>query len=113
GGGTAPGTVLEDVERTGPRAMRAVIRSVTPGTPVPDISIRHLSALMDVPEELIAVGPLPGRGASVRRLTVGQVIETDPGAYWAQQIAPHAMPGSVITGIRRQPVSTEPKELRP
>ncbi|MFJ1709204.1 hypothetical protein [Kitasatospora sp. NPDC088346] len=111
-GAAAPGTVLEDVERMGPSAMRAVIRSTTPGTPVPDISIRHLSALMDVPEELIAIGPLPGRGASVRRLTVGQAVEIDPGAYWAKEIAPHAMPHSVITGIRRQSVTTV-KELHP
>ncbi|MCX4784640.1 hypothetical protein [Streptomyces sp. NBC_01264] len=103
-GGAAPGTVLDDVERTGPESLRAVIRSAAPGLPVPDISIRHLSALMDVPETLIKIGPVPGRGASVRLLTVGDVQETDPMSLWAQQIAPLAMPGSVITHVHHEPV---------
>lgn len=99
-GGAAPGTLLEDVERTGENAMRAVIRSVIPGEPVPDISVRRLSALMDVPEDLIAVGPVPGRGASVRLLTVGTADEAlDARTMWATRIAPLAMPGATITEI--------------
>jgi hypothetical protein len=100
GGGPAEATVLEDVERTGPESLTAIIRSVVPGVPVPDISVRHLSAAMDVPEELIAVGAVRGRGASVRRLTVGHAPqENDPVAVWAQRIAPLAMPGSTITAM--------------
>ncbi|MGN7139143.1 hypothetical protein [Streptomyces pseudogriseolus] len=99
-GGAAPGTLLEEVERTGESAMRAVIRSVIPGEPVPDISVRRLSALMDVPEDLIAVGPVPGRGASVRLLTVGTADEAlDARTVWATRIAPLAMPGATITEI--------------
>jgi hypothetical protein len=99
-GGPAAATVLEDVERTGPESLTAIIRSAVPGVPVPDISVRHLSALMDVPEELIAVGAVRGRGASVRQLTVGHAPqENDPIALWTQRIAPVAMPGSTITGI--------------
>ncbi|MDT9686398.1 hypothetical protein RND61_30650 [Streptomyces sp. TRM76323] len=100
-GGAAPGTLLEDVERTGESAMRAVIRSAIPGEPVPDISVRRLSALMDVPEDLIAVGPVPGRGASVRLLTVGTADEAlDARTVWATRIAPLAMPGATITDIQ-------------
>ncbi|MER7126720.1 hypothetical protein [Micrococcus luteus] len=100
-GGAAPGTLLEDVRRTGEAAMRAVIRSVTPGNPVPDISIKHLSALMDIPEDQIAIGPVPGRGAGVRLLKVGTPEETDDLAtLWAKQIAPTAMPGTVLTEIQ-------------
>src|SRR5690606_39788873 len=47
-GGAAPGTVLEAVEQTGPSSIRAILRSTKPGEPVPDISIRRLSALMDI-----------------------------------------------------------------
>ncbi|MFE3454999.1 hypothetical protein ACFXJ8_39355 [Nonomuraea sp. NPDC059194] len=100
-GGTAPDTVLEDIERTGETSMRAVIRSAIAGHPVPDISIKRLSALMDVPEEAITIGPVPGRGASVRLLTVGKPDEaSDPATVWAQRIAPTAMPGAVLTGVR-------------
>lgn len=102
-GGVAPGTALDDIEQTGQSAMRAVIRSTTAGEPVPEISIRRLSALLDVPEDLIGIGPVPGRGAGVRRLTIGgadQVQDADPVTVWAETIAPLAMPGAVLTGIR-------------
>jgi hypothetical protein len=113
-GGTAPGTLLEDVERTGERAMRAVIRSAVPGRPVPDVSIRNLSALMDVPEDEISVNPVPGRGASVRLLTVGKPDQEheDAATVWAQRIAPTAMPGAVLTAVRvgRPGTTTTAKE---
>lgn len=100
-GGVAPSTALEAIEATGERSMRAVIRSTVPGEPVPDISIRRLSALMDVPEEEIAIGPVPGRGASVRRLTIGKPDEAaDLATLWAKRIAPAAMQGSVLVGMR-------------
>jgi hypothetical protein len=99
--GAAPGTILETVERTGENAMRAVIRSAGAGRPVPDISLRALSALMDVPEEQISIGPVPGRGASVRLLTIGTPeLAGDPATVWAQRIAPAAMPGAVLTSVR-------------
>ena len=116
-GGAGVGTVLEDVERTGPSAMRAVIRSAAPGEPVPDIPVRRLSALMDIPEDLISIGPVPGRGAGVRLLIIGQADEkTDPATVWAARIAPAAMPGSVLTGVRIGRPGTTPtttKEVTP
>ncbi|MEV7011949.1 hypothetical protein [Streptosporangium sp. NPDC051022] len=108
-GGAAAATVLEDIERTGETSMRAVIRSVVPGAPVPDISVKRLSALMDVPEDQIVVGPVPGRGAAVRRLTIGRADEqADPATIWAQRIAPVAMPGTVLTGVRVGRVGAAP-----
>ncbi|MEU1731374.1 hypothetical protein [Streptosporangium sp. NPDC020145] len=104
-GGPGTGTALEGIELTGERAMRAMIRSTVPGEPVPDISVRRLSALMDIPEEDIAITSVPGRGAGVRLLTVGQADEVlDARAIWAARIAPLAMPGSVITEINLGPV---------
>lgn len=100
-GGPAPATALEDIERTGEQAMRAIIRSTIPGKPVPTISVKDLSALMDTPEDEISIGPVPGRGAGVRLLTVGQPDEArDPATVWATRIAPLAMPGAVLTGVR-------------
>jgi hypothetical protein len=99
-GGAAPGTALEAVESTGEGSVRALIRSTMPGQPVPDVNIRALSALMDVPEDTISVTPEPGRGASVRRLTIGRPAADDPATVWTQQIAPAAMPGAVLTGVR-------------
>lgn len=100
-GGPAPDTVLDDVEPTGSTSMRAIIRAAVAGEPVPDISIRRLSALMDVPEDEIAIEAVPGRGAGVRLLKVGNPEETDDLATrWAKHVAPKAMPGTVLTEIQ-------------
>ncbi|GAA4155073.1 hypothetical protein [Actinomadura keratinilytica] len=101
-GGPAAGTVLEGIERTGERGMTAIIRATTDGEPVPEISIRRLSALMDIPEDEISIKPVPGRGAGVRRLTIGTAdpAAADPTTVWAERIAPLAMPDAVLTDIR-------------
>ncbi|MGC4959718.1 hypothetical protein ACLQ2P_41530 [Actinomadura citrea] len=101
-GGPAPGTALQAIERTGQTAMTAVIVATAHGEPVPQISIRRLSALLDTPEDQIRISPVPGRGAGVRRLTIGTPDQesADPVAVWAEKIAPQAMPGAVLTGIR-------------
>jgi hypothetical protein len=100
-GGPGPATALDEVQRTGETAMRAIIRSTIPGKPVPDISVKDLSALMDVPEEQITMGPVPGRGAGVRLLQVGQPDEDQsPASLWTQRIAPLAMPDTVLTSVR-------------
>ncbi|MFK0113963.1 hypothetical protein [Streptomyces sp. NPDC091217] len=108
-GGAAPATVLEDIEKTGETSMRAIIRASAPGEPVPDISVRRLSALMDVPQDLITVGPVPGRGAAVQMLTVGRADADalDPATVWAERIAPLAMPGASITAINFGSMSKE------
>ncbi|MET8545536.1 hypothetical protein ABZW03_33610 [Kitasatospora sp. NPDC004799] len=100
--GVAPGTVLEHIEKTGPQSMTALIRSAHHGTPVPTISTTRLSALLDWDEEEITVAKVPGRGAGVRRLTVGRAPQdaADMYVHWAQHIAPKGMPGTTITGIR-------------
>jgi hypothetical protein len=111
-GGPAPDTVLDEVERTGEKSMRAVIRACAPGQPVPDISIRRLSALMDIPEDDISIGPVPGRGAGVRLLKVGNPEETDDLATrWAKQIAPSAMPGTVLTEIQVGTLGGKPRSI--
>lgn len=104
-GGAAAGTVLEDVQRTGDAAMTAIIRATRPGEPVPDISVRRLSALLDWPEDQITITAVPGRGAGVRRLAIGDAdaiaaADADPATVWAERIAPLAMPGAVLTEVR-------------
>lgn len=110
--GITEGTTLEEVERTGERAMRAVIRSTVPGKPVPDIPKKQLSALLDVPEDDISVGPVPGRGAGYRLLEVGKPDEErDAAVIFDQRIAPVAMPGAKLTGIRTgRPAVAETEE---
>ncbi|MEV0826380.1 hypothetical protein [Nonomuraea rubra] len=99
--GAGPATALETVERTGEQAMRAIIRSTVPGKPVPKISTEALSALMDMPEDQINIGPVPGRGAAYRLLQVGQPDEGhDAATVWAARIAPLAMPDTVLTSVR-------------
>lgn len=111
--GAGPGTALAHIEQTGAQAMRAVIRSTVPGRPVPDISKRRLSALMDVPEDEIDIGPVPGRGAAYQFLTVGRQDEDlTPAAVWAEGVAPYAMPGTVLTSARtgRPPIRAQDEE---
>lgn len=106
-GGLAPNTALENIEETGPGSMRAIICSTIPGEPVPDISIKRLSALADIDEDLITIGPVPGRGAGVRLLTIGRpAAAADPAAIWARDIAPKAMPGTTLIDIRVGPATT-------
>src|SRR5262249_49136851 len=54
-GGPAVATVLEGIEQTGERSMTAIIRACEYSKPVPDISIKHLSALLDIPEDQISI----------------------------------------------------------
>lgn len=109
--GPATGTTLEDITQPAPGALRATIRATAPGTPVPTISTVALSALMDIPEDDIRIGPVPGRGAGVRRLTVGRTPaaadDLSLADMWAQQIAPKGMPGTVITAVRAVPVHAD------
>ncbi len=88
-------------------ALRAVICSAVPGQPVPEVPVRRLSALMDVPR-----GPhhrsarSPAAASSVRQLTVGVLDEAagaDPATVWARRIAPAAVPGSVLTSASGRP----------
>ena len=101
-GGVAPHTTLDDIQQTGEKAMRALIRSTVPGKPVPNISVRDLSALSDIPEDEISIAPVAGRGAGVRLLTMGKPDpeKDDLKKIWASRIAPKAMPGTRLVGVR-------------
>ncbi len=98
-GGVAPGTVLLQHQQVSEGCLAIVIGAQKRGQPVPDISKPGLSAELDLPEELIEIGPVPGRGAGVRLLVLGQRPAAEPGATsstdeetWAE-IASTAMPG--------------------
>ncbi|AXK34681.1 hypothetical protein DVA86_20530 [Streptomyces armeniacus] len=116
--GAAPHTVLEQIVRTGPESMTAVIRSTLPGKPVPKIDLLELSAAINWPEDDIAITPVPRQGAGVRRLVIGQAPEQamDLNTAWEKHIAPKGMPGTVITQIRTvdipDPEEEGAKELR-
>ncbi|MFJ2186278.1 hypothetical protein ACIOJG_37345 [Streptomyces anulatus] len=98
-GGIAPGTVLLDHQQVSERCVALVIGTQKRGQPVPDISKPGLSAAMDLPEDLIDIGPVPGRGAGVRLLVLGQrpvaeaeAVGDSDAEVWAE-IAATAMPG--------------------
>ncbi|MGW9440644.1 hypothetical protein [Streptomyces sp. NPDC055607] len=99
-GGIAPGTVLLEAQRLSENCLAAVIGSARQGTPVPSISKEHLSAHLDMPQELIEIGPVPGRGAGVCLVVIGprprlpQQARTGASdeETWAE-IAKTAMPG--------------------
>ncbi|MFF4346783.1 hypothetical protein [Streptomyces sp. NPDC001530] len=108
-GGYAPGSHLENPRVHGARDFRAEI--VAPGgKPVPDIPTDGLSALMDIPAELIKISPVKGRGAGRRQLTVaspeGASQHADVHQAWAGLVAPKAMPGSILVKIRRGSTKT-------
>ncbi|MFD4764270.1 hypothetical protein ACFWOJ_37280 [Streptomyces sp. NPDC058439] len=102
-GGIAPGTVLLEHRQVSEQCLALVIGAQKRGQPVPDIPKPRLSAELDLPEDLIEIGPVPGRGAGVRLLILGQrpqPAEEEPAAeegdsdalVWAE-IAATAMPG--------------------
>ncbi|MEU8529531.1 hypothetical protein AB0C77_28675 [Streptomyces sp. NPDC048629] len=99
-GGIAPGTVLLDYQRLDERCVAAVIGAAKRGTPVPKISAEQLSARLNMPQELIEIGPVPGHGAGVCLLVIGprpqsagpQKTEGSDEETWAE-IAKAAMPG--------------------
>lgn len=99
--GIAPGTVLLEHRQVSDQCLALVIGSEKRGTAVPKISTEDLSAYLDMPEDLIEIGPVPGRGAGVRLLVLGvrpQPAEPEQAdvdadaALWAE-IAAAAMPG--------------------
>jgi hypothetical protein len=98
--GIAPNTVLLDYDRISDECVAVVLGSAQRGTPVPDISKSRLSAHLDVPEEQIEIGPVPGRGAGVRLLVLGprpEPAESEKTVggdeeVW-KEIAATAMPG--------------------
>jgi len=103
--GPAPGTVLLDYQQVSGKCVAAIIGSARQGRPaaVPEDFAARMSAYLDVPETLIEVGPVPGRGAGVRLLVVGErptTADPEPEAgtagrdeeLWAE-IAAAAMPG--------------------
>ncbi|MEV8347147.1 hypothetical protein [Streptomyces niveus] len=99
-GGVAPGTVLLEHSQVSEGCLALIIGADQHGRPVPDIPVPGLSALLDLPEDLIEIGPVPGRGAGVRLLVLGRrpqpaggdsALEGDA-EVWAE-IAATAMPG--------------------
>jgi hypothetical protein len=110
-GGIAPGTVLLDHQRLSDDCLAIIFGSAQRGTPVPDISRPRLSAHLDVPEDLIETGPVPGRGAGVRLLVIGpRPTPADETAgdeeVWVQ-IAATAMPGVELIEVNEYDLRKE------
>ncbi|MFE2727062.1 hypothetical protein [Kitasatospora sp. NPDC059327] len=114
----AAGTYLEHAVFHGRTEWRAQIVAVG-GRPVPDIPIAVISAITNIPEELISITAVKGHGAGRRQLTVtdrtetaGGLEQTDPFTRWDKTIAPGAMPHSQLIAIRRGNTKTGEMEER-
>ena len=93
----------------GGRRVAVALAATVPGEPVPDIKLRRLSALMNVPEHLLAVEPIPGHGAGVAMLLIGPKPEAkqDSGAgedVWAE-IGRSALPGVTLVEVNEYDMS--------
>lgn len=116
-GGVAPGTVLLEHRQVSEQCLALIIGAARRGQAVPAIPKPGLSALLDLPEDLIEIGPVPGRGAGVRLLVLGQrppaeqetETETESTAdekTWAE-IAAAAMPGVELIEATTYEMHTE------
>ncbi|MEV6133198.1 hypothetical protein AB0M05_41470 [Streptomyces violaceusniger] len=103
-GGIAPGTRLVNPQQLSPKCVTAIIAAPV-GCPVPTISKTHLSARADIPEELIHIDPIPGRGASFKQLVLG-TPPTDPQQEWIKRV------GSVLPGTRLLKIRTPETERK-
>ncbi|MFC4497899.1 hypothetical protein ACFPA8_27605 [Streptomyces ovatisporus] len=106
-GGAVPGTHLENAVFLGEQAFRAEVVANEAGTPVGEVSVERLSALTDIPADLIKVGPVPGRGAGRKLLEISEEESAASGPadiheFWAKY-GTKAMPGTRVisaqTGI--------------
>ncbi|MEW1551888.1 hypothetical protein [Streptomyces tsukubensis] len=113
-GGVAEGTRVIGVRAIEDRRRVAVaLAAVEKGEPVPDIKIKRLSALMNVPEDLLDVQSIPGHGAGVAMLLIGprpeQAVVARDEDLWSE-IGRTALPGVTLVEINEYDMS---KELTP
>ncbi|MGW2181244.1 hypothetical protein ACWCXX_24725 [Streptomyces sp. NPDC001732] len=111
--GAAPGTVLLEYRQVTGQCHAFIIGSAKRGK-APKISAEDLSAYLDLPEDRIEIGPVPGRGAGIRLVVLGvrpqlpeqAVAVDDDDALWAE-IATTAMPGVELVEAATYPVHKE------
>ncbi|MDW8805518.1 hypothetical protein P1P68_12195 [Streptomyces scabiei] len=108
--GVAEGTRVIAVRAIEDRRRVAVaLTAIDKGEPVPDIKIKRLSALMNVPEQLLEIQDIPGHGAGFAMLLIGPKPEAAPAAdedVWAE-IGRSALPGVILTEINEYDMSKE------
>jgi len=108
--GVAEGTRVIAVRAIEDRRRVAVaLTAIEKGEPVPDIKIKRLSALMNVPVDLLEIQDIPGHGAGFAMLLIGPKPEAGPAAdddVWAE-IGRSALPGVTLTEINEYDMSKE------
>ncbi|WP_333746281.1 hypothetical protein [Streptomyces sp. IBSBF 2950] len=108
--GVAEGTRVIAVRAIEDRRRVAVaLTAIEKGEPVPDIKIKRLSALMNVPEQLLEIQDIPGRGAGFAMLLIGPKPEAGPTPdddVWTE-IGRSALPGVTLTEINEYDMSKE------
>ncbi|MBK3567816.1 hypothetical protein [Streptomyces sp. MBT62] len=108
--GVAEGTRVIAVRAIEDRRRVAVaLTAIEKGEPVPDIKTKRLSALMNVPEQLLEIQDIPGRGAGFAMLLIGPKPEAGPTPdddVWVE-IGRSALPGVTLTEINEYDMSKE------
>ncbi|GAA2417922.1 hypothetical protein ACFPFX_04715 [Streptomyces mauvecolor] len=109
-GGVAEGTRVIGVRAIEDRRRVAVaLAAAEKGEPVPDIKIKRLSALMNVPEALLEVQAIPGHGAGVAMLLIGPKPEAEAAVdedVWAE-IGRSALPGVTLVEVNEYDLSKD------
>ncbi|MEU6175843.1 hypothetical protein ABZ832_28540 [Streptantibioticus parmotrematis] len=111
-GGAAPDTTIIGIERIEDgRRVAVALGSKTAGEPVPEIKLRRLSALMNLPVSLLEIQDIPGYGAGVAMLLIGPKPEAPLADQdvWAE-ISRSALPGVELVEVNEYDLS---KELTP
>ncbi|MEW2467888.1 hypothetical protein AB0919_23130 [Streptomyces sp. NPDC046994] len=108
-GGVAPGTKIVAVRKIEEgRRVAAAIASKVHGEPVPNIELRRLSALMNVPVGLLAIEDIPGYGTGVQMLLIGpqpEATQADEDVW--NEIARTALPGIQLVEFNEYVLSKE------
>ncbi|KMS74220.1 hypothetical protein ACM01_14980 [Streptomyces viridochromogenes] len=108
-GGVAPDTEIVAIRQIEDgRRVAAVIASKVHGEPVPNIELRRLSALMNIPVGLLAIEDIPGYGAGVQMLLIGpqpEATQADDDVW--NEIARTALPGVQLVEVNEYDLSEE------
>lgn len=108
-GGVAPDTTIIGIERIEDgRRVAVAFGSKTPGEPVPEIKLRRLSALMNLPVSLLELQDIPGYGAGVAMLLIGpqpeaSAVDED---LWSE-IGRSALPGVQLVEMNEYDMEKE------
>lgn len=112
--GVAPGTAIIEMRKVEDgRRLAVAIGAKVPGEAVPKIDLWRLSALFNLPTDLLEMQSIPNFGTGVAMLLIGPKPEAPVEAdadVWAE-IGRSALPGVVLIEMNEYDLDEESKEL--